>query len=338
MDLNPDFESELRTVTSKRLVEDASILDRIERIVFLSVPHRGTNIADFTRRFRMAIAALAEQTEVGLRASQIGLFETIDRWFWTYVSTTDRSPQLLAAIRDALFESFPPESTDSPEERYAAALSRGAYNELLSWVEGVKSDFFAIDDLAVHVRDAKRSTPARYDERLREKERAAWASYQILTRSYATVGRCPYDRPPRAAPFRAWELPQLLSALGPDRTANTDWVYRFAYAATAAGSFAPPPGNDTVLDNGARRRVEPWENDGIVNTASMLWPDGEATHLVQGDHGDIIGHYDYEPAVKASETLLKRQGHRYDLLGSDSGFDDAAFHAVWSGVFEFCME
>jgi triacylglycerol lipase len=337
IDLNRNFDLGLRSVAEKRLVSDEEILGKISRLVFLSVPQRGTNIADFTRRFRMPIMALAEQTELGLRASQIELFEQIDRWLWAVVSKKDRSPEILSAIRDALIESFSPDSAATPRDRYAAALARNAYYELLGWIQGVKADFFAIDDLACEALESPLPSPARHDEATRAEECEAWKDRGILTRSYATIGRPPYDQRPRTEPYRTWELPQLLGALGPDRSANTDWVYRFAYAATAAGVFAIPPDNDKVLDDGTPRRIETWENDGIVNTGSMLWPNGEATHLVHGDHGDIIGHYGFRPAVKASETVVQRRGHNYDLLGSDSGFDSRSFDAVWWGVFRFCL-
>jgi len=77
--------------------------------------------------------------------------------------------------------------------------------------------------------------------------------------------------------------------------------------------------------------LEIWDNDGIVNTAAMLWPDGLDTRLVRADHGDIIGHYRLVQAIGGA-----REYHTYDLLRSDSGFTDAQFSAVWQDVFSFC--
>jgi hypothetical protein len=64
----------------------------------------------------------------------------------------------------------------------------------------------------------------------------------------------------------------------------------------------------------------------------MLWPNAEQTLLVQGDHGDIIGHY---WLVRATQPSLRKH-HTYDLLGSASGFDAATMKAVWTDIFDFC--
>ena len=48
--------------------------------------------------------------------------------------------------------------------------------------------------------------------------------------------------------------------------------------------------SDQVLGQAPPEPIELWDNDGIVNTASMLWPKGE-TVLVPADHLDIVGHY-----------------------------------------------
>ncbi|WP_309895470.1 hypothetical protein [Archangium sp.] len=83
-----------------------------------------------------------------------------------------------------------------------------------------------------------------------------------------------------------------------------------------------------------QKTLESWENDGIVNTASMLWPDGAATRLVKGDHGDIIGHYQKVETGSRSG----RRFQAYDLLRSDSGFTDQEFKNVWNDVLEFCVD
>jgi triacylglycerol lipase len=81
------------------------------------------------------------------------------------------------------------------------------------------------------------------------------------------------------------------------------------------------------------REIALWENDGIVNTASMMWPDQEETLLVDGDHMDIVGHYKRVAAVKGSG----REFQAYDLLKSDSGFTSATLDAVWNAIFDFCV-
>lgn len=84
--------------------------------------------------------------------------------------------------------------------------------------------------------------------------------------------------------------------------------------------------------------VSVYDSDGVVNTASMLWPydtsrpESHQASLVESDHGDIIGHYRLRP-------LGRRNGGRlyqaYDIFPSDSGFDEARFSGVWQEIFEF---
>jgi hypothetical protein len=121
-----------------------------------------------------------------------------------------------------------------------------------------------------------------------------------------------------------------------DTSQRTDVVYRWSYRACAIGSFAAMEGQSTATELGktAPKTIENWENDGIVNTASMLWPNGPATRLVNGDHGDIIGHYWQEQSGARSG----RRFHAYDLLRSDSGFTETTFKEVWHDVLEFCVD
>ena len=78
--------------------------------------------------------------------------------------------------------------------------------------------------------------------------------------------------------------------------------------------------------------IEVWDNDGIVNTLSMFWPLGENV-VVQADHMDIVGHYTPVLADRGSG----RKYRAYDLLKSDSGFDNAKFQNIWSEIFAFAL-
>jgi hypothetical protein len=79
-------------------------------------------------------------------------------------------------------------------------------------------------------------------------------------------------------------------------------------------------------------QLHPWENDGIVNTASMVWPGAGDTILVPADHMDVVGHYRRAAAAGPS----RRAYHTYDLLASRSGFGEETFRDVWQDVFGFC--
>jgi hypothetical protein len=209
------------------------------------------------------------------------------------------------------------------------------------WLRHMAWDFAAIDDLAASSRpQPDGETPARFDLETRNREIESWKQFSIETRSYATVGRRPFKFQ-HAAPVPEWKLLRSRGAAEPELNAealeNTDAIYRMCYRACAGGPFALPNGDGTTrarrLDSTGHEEIEVWDNDGIANTASMLWPDGPDTRLVHADHGDIIGHYRRIEAVQPSA----RQFHTYDLLRSGSGFSEPEFKKVWTEVFEFCV-
>jgi hypothetical protein len=94
------------------------------------------------------------------------------------------------------------------------------------------------------------------------------------------------------------------------RAAETDVPYRTCYRACAGGPFTILPNSETLevrnLQSKKTQVIAAWDNDGIVNTASMLWPNGEKTLLVDADHMDIVGHYKRVAASEGSsrEFLL----------------------------------
>ena len=122
--------------------------------------------------------------------------------------------------------------------------------------------------------------------------------------SYATLGRRPFRFDP-GSPAPRWDLsnPWTYPECARDITlaAGTDIAYRIGYRACAGGPFhrqvpagAPSPAHLNSQKDRIRlwrnsARIELWDNDGIVNTASMLWPDLRETVLVLGDHMDIVG-------------------------------------------------
>ncbi len=110
----------------------------------------------------------------------------------------------------------------------------------------------------------------------------------------------------------------------------------------ATGPFAPRQSEPAGWLEGLRPADRPeryapqaWENDGVVNTASMLWPNGPDTLLVPGDHADIIGHFAPQPILGHDGSSKERRYDAYDLLGSHSGFRQESLEAVWTDVFDF---
>lgn len=327
-------------------VAEADLLSRIERLCFLSVPQRGTNIANCVQVHIGAVHAEVGLLNGAVRASHVDALAGLER---RLAGERDRSrpgrtertdpvdaptvPHVLLAARDALLETLPPRDAS---DGYAAALARAAFGELTGFLGNVSSDFLAIDDLAC---TGPTSTPARYSDADRATELEKWAGNGIRTRSYATLGRRPFDREPTRNGDRVRSTAELAVAFAHlDGKNQTDSTYRVAYAACAAGPFRVDPNNDAARDEtGALRRLAAWENDGIVNTASMLWPDGPDTTLVPADHGDIIGHYRLSASVSPEDVRSGRENHTYDIFRSSSGFDEARFNKIWRDVFEFCV-
>jgi hypothetical protein len=312
-------------------VHAEALLSNIQRLGFLSVPQRGTNIAQCVEAYERDVLGSIRLLAAAVAAAHARPLAPFERWLGLF--NPRDVPEVLLAARDALLETLEP---GGRRDGYAAALARQAYEELSSYLGNASSDFFAIPDLAPL---GPSSTPARYDETAREEEKAAWAARGVRTRSFATIGRPPFDRPPKvsaagAVRDRAGLLAELAHV---DREHRTDATYRFSYAACASGPFRADPSSDSVRDGGGIRKIEPWENDGIVNTASMLWPDGPETTLVHADHADIIGHYRLSPAVSPEQLLSGRVNHTYDIFKSSSGFDERVFKAVWKDLFDFCV-
>jgi hypothetical protein len=220
------------------------------------------------------------------------------------------------------------------EAQRRMASSREAYSELRLFTQHIAADFSAITDLE-HRSGSRQQSPAQFDAATRARELDRWRQYGIATRSYATVGKCPFN-PEDLRRGRILSLIDLRTWPTVDRSHRTDVVYRWSYRACAIGSFAALEGQSTATELGktAPKTIENWENDGIVNTASMLWPNGPATQLVNGDHGDIIGHY----RQVQSGARSGRRFHAYDLLRSDSGFTETTFKEVWHDVLEFCVD
>jgi hypothetical protein len=179
-------------------------------------------------------------------------------------------------------------------------------------------------------------SPAHFDVRHRKEELEALG--HVKFQSYITIGRraVRFDPGKPAPPLelaKPWTYPKICEDGA--STAGTDIVYRTCYRACAGGPFEKPAGNGKVtrwLKGAPRLPIEVWDNDGIVNTLSMLWPKDENV-LVAADHMDIVGQY---KLVKA-QPGGGRKYRAYDLLKSDSGFGDKAFEKVWQEIFTFCL-
>jgi hypothetical protein len=313
-------------------VAPGALLERIRRVVFLSVPQRGTNIADWVRGHellrKLAVRQLRTFVAAAALATAVNDLEEEAARFFAGASRAD----LFLAVRDAVGEI---DAGAVKGDAEATADANEAASDLRLWLAHIASDFGAIDDLCADGAIAPTS-PAHLGEEDRERERRSWERWKIATRSYATLGTRPYGFG-AGEPVPPWEILRRSTApwsrVAGSMRERTDGVYLCGYRACAGGPFRlGEERTATVFGSSERRAIEAYDNDGIVNTASMLWPDGAATRLVLGDHGDIIGHF---RLGEAPEPGLRRY-HTYDLLRSGSGFTEQTFRDVWREVFEFC--
>ena len=318
-------------------LSNQDILARIHRAAFLSVPQLGTNIADWVQAHGLTFKVL-----IHLLREAMGLAGIL-----AVVDPMQIALKLLDATGSGLLEAVADVTRDidlrSSPDRSLQADGRQALHDVDLWLSNVDEDFMAIRDLA-SARPNDLAFTRLVDVAARGRR---WEDDfdKIATRSYATIGRWPFvgDGPPPgdlhkpASPMHLFHVARTDG--GPH---HPDIVYRIAYEACATGPFASPQPIAARWLKALRPVDKPetyapraWENDGVVNTASMLWPNGSDTLLVPGDHADIIGHFAPRLIPGRNDSSKDRHYDAYDLLGSRSGFDKNSLEAVWTDVFDF---
>jgi triacylglycerol lipase len=311
-------------------VEPKEILKCVRRVVFLSVPHWGTNIADWVREQRILRKAVVEELRAAVAGSQLAVLDQIENSIAGGAAYLTGAA-LLRAVQDALREANENIGRPTPARK---AEAQEAASELGLYLRHMASDFGAIDDLTSRPRRGKPVSPAHFGAGDRRKELTLCRGIEF--RSYVTLGRRPFHFDP-GRPAPPWELakPWTYPEISKDAalSAGTDVFYRICYRASAGGPFQRPVPSSKVtrrLSGAPQHSIEVWDSDGIVNTLSMLWPRGENV-LVPGDHMDIVGQY---KAIEADRGG-GRKYRTYDLLKSESGFDDKIFEEVWKEIFAF---
>ena len=86
-----------------------------------------------------------------------------------------------------------------------------------------------------------------------------------------------------------------------------------------------------ALDAGLGRIAGARDSDGVVPVLSQVW--GRVLHVARGDHLDVVGQY----GARGDEDGVEGSGKNWggDWIPSASGFDAAAFQALWSDVAAF---
>ena len=332
-------------------VKHAEILDKVSRVVFISVPQYGTNIADWVRGHALVRRGVIEGLYRGVQGASIPPLEKGISRLLDELAKLTKQPDMLKAAQDALNETNT-SRTDAVQRADAAE----AGSELRLWLQHMDHDFGVIDDLASFTNPPANSTsPAHYSDLHREAEQALWRKHHITTCSIATIGRRVFMFDPNepAKPFdlrnrSTWPTKERVSG------GEMDISYLLTYRTCAGGPFKVPSSvaelagdidalNLSLLDvtklgpsgptSGEGLAV--WDNDGIVNTSSMLWPDLQDTRLVAADHLDIVGHYVLRETVPSH--ALGRRYASVDALKSHTEFSQDAFDRVWKDVFDFCV-
>ena len=321
-------------------VPDQAIRNCLDGVVFLSVPHWGTNVADWVHSQTLLRTAVIAKLSAVVAGAQLPLLDTIENQITrTTAALTDAD--MVLAFGDALTEANDHYGKPGPSRTVSAQETA---SDLALYLRHITSDFRAIDDLTSRLYDPRKKTPAHLSETEREDELQLWRDPAIRTLSYATVGGRAF-RFPAGALAPAWDLinpfsyPEIAKDL--ELSAGTDLSYRFCYRACAGGPFRWPKQAGEVsrtLGPPPPDPLEVWDNDGIVNTASMLWPEGEIV-LVLADHLDIVGHYHLVKSPAETENGRTyppaRRYLSYDSLKSMPRFTGQTFQEIWTEIFDF---
>jgi hypothetical protein len=244
-----------------------TILQKINKIVFISVPQSGTNVADWVRSHRVGRELVIADLRASVGVSQVPLLDRVQQWISDRAANATRLGFVLA-LRDALAEA----EAGTSRNPMCVALSQEAASELQLWLRHIATDFSVIDDLAAGDANTDKESPAHFSTATRAKEIARWQRDGIRTRSYATIGARPFlFDSGRQAP--TWDLINPLTYPDLTRRADpapdTDIVYRVCYRACAGGPFTAPADQPDpkafLVKAKTLPNIELWDNDGIVN-------------------------------------------------------------------------
>ena len=328
------------TIDDGDMLASQQLRKAIHAVVFLSVPHWGTNIADWVYSCPVLRTIAVAQLRAAVSGSQVHLLDAIEPGLvGSAAALTDA--EILLAFQDALTEANEHYGKPGPL-RTADALE--AASELELYFRQMASDFHVINDLTSEPHDPERKSPAHFNDKERKKELALWRDPPINVLSYVTVGSRAFEFSSKhLAPVWKLDNPLHYWAITKDTelNKNMDLAYKLCYRACAGGPFDWPALANRkwrVLGTTPPLPLEVWDNDGIVNSASMLWPDGDRV-LVMADHLDIVGHYKLRKTPQAEHDRsyrgVPRKYQAYDCLQSYPHFTLGMFKEVWTEIFDF---
>lgn len=284
----------------------ASMLEQIRTVQFISTPQRGTNLSRRLRGLRIPSRVarllprmLYETTRVFREVGASFVGRSLQRVF----PPNKGSPDWIDAVIQTMV------GFDSSEGGLERALARASYFETLRWLLDISTDIAAISDLDPVRTPGAPESPAH--RRTADEERGFLEKWGIHYGSIVTVAKRPKE------------------------TEGARGLYKLVYALNARRP-SPELGQAQAIPwllepQEAPRRLMPSDNDGIVNSVSMVWPDAESSFLVEADHADVIGHFDYVPPPPGAS----QRNYQYDLLSSGSDFGPDQFEALWRKIASF---
>jgi hypothetical protein len=355
-------------------VDPRELLKCLRRVVFLSVPHWGTNIADWVVSHRELREAVIECLREGVKGSQVYLLDLMEEWVAGETARISGA-NLFLALQDAVTEANDHcryvtnrrrTAQDAPSEANEDYADRGvpklrlrygclsprrtaeaheAASDLGLYTRDMTSDFHVINDLAPYPPRRGPKSPAQFTVAQRNEELGWWAKIEVL--SYVTFGH----RPVRFAPGEPVSELKLLDPLrevnllkGDGPGAGTDLPYRLCYRACAGGPLDRPQQPPIVAKRylkGNRQR-----DIALQDREVPLWVNDGIVNTVsmfwsQGrtvENTLVFGdHLDIVGHYKLTPAAPGggRQYQSYDTLKSRSGFTGKTFANVWTNIFDF---
>ena len=169
-------------------VDAHKIRNCLDGVVFLSVPHWGTNVADWLCSHPILRKTAIADLRAAFAGSQIYLLDQIEAGIADSAATLTGA-ELLLALRDALTEAN--DYLSGPDPTQIAAAQETA-SDLELYFREMATDFRVINDLTSEPYEGEKS-PAHFTDEEREKELESWKEPRpIRTLSYATVGGRPF--------------------------------------------------------------------------------------------------------------------------------------------------
>jgi len=182
-------------------VHSADIRQRVGRVVFLSVPHWGTNIADWVVSHPCLRKTVVTELRAAVAGSQVYLLDQLETRI-AGAAAFLTGADLLRASQDTLTEANERFGEPGPQR---TAEAHEAAADLALYFRDMASDFHVIQDLTSQPPDSEPNSPAHFNREQRKKELEWWNNPPIETLSYATVASSPFRFVPDS-PAPVWDL------------------------------------------------------------------------------------------------------------------------------------